>query len=60
MHEESDMISIQPRESTLTSEILHDDFHHGDILVLKKLERKQALHLISILRFDIRFIIVLI
>jgi len=60
MHEEPDMISIHPREPTLTSEILQDDFHHGDILVLKKLERKEALHLISILRFDIRFIIVLI
>ena len=60
MHEEHDMISIQPGEPTLTSEILHDDLHYGDIIFLKKLGRKQSLHLIYILSFDIGFIIVLI
>ena len=54
------MIGVQPREPALTSEILHDDFHHGDILVFKKSERKKSLHLISVLGFDIRLIIVLI
>ena len=34
------MISIKLGELTPTSEILHDDFHHGDMVVLKKLERK--------------------
>ena len=60
MHKEPDMISIQPGEPTLTSEILHDDFHHGDILVFNKSERKMSLHLISVPGFDIRLIIMFI
>ena len=54
------MIGVQPGKSTLTCEIFHDDFHHGDILVFEKSERKKSLHFISIPRFDIRLIIVLI
>lgn len=58
MHDEPDVIGVQPGESALTSEILHDDFHHGDILVFKKSERKKPLHLIYVPRFDIRLIVV--
>ena len=43
-----------------TSEIFYDDFRHGDILVFKKSERKNNFHLISVLGFDIRLIIVFI
>lgn len=60
MHEESDVIGVQHRESALTSEILHDDIHHGNILVFEKFERKKSLHLISVLGFDIRLIVVFI
>ena len=60
MHEEPDVIGIQPGKSTLTSEILHDDFHHGEILIFKKSERKKYFHLIYVPRFDIRLIIVFI
>ena len=60
MHEKPDVICVQPGESSLTSEIFHDDFHHGNILVFRKSERKQSLHLVSVLGFDIRLIIVFI
>jgi len=60
MHEKPDVIGVQLGESALTSEIFLDDFYHGEILVFKKSERKESLHLISILGFDIRFIIVFI
>ena len=60
MHDEPDVIGVQPGKSALTSEILHDDFHFGNILVFKKSERKKSLHLISIPGFDIRLIIVFI
>jgi len=60
MHEKPDVIGLQPRKSTLTSEIFHDDFHYGGILVLKESERKKSFHLISIHGFDIRPIIILI
>jgi len=53
------VVGVQPRKSTLTSEILHDDFHHADILV-KKSKRKKSLHLIFVLGFDIRLIIMFI
>ena len=60
MHEEPDVIGVKTRESSLTSEVLHDDFHHGDILVFNKSKRKKSLHLISIPGFDIRLVIVFI
>lgn len=57
MHENPDVISVQPGESSLTSEIFHEDFHHEGILVLKESERKNLVCLISVPRFDIRLII---
>lgn len=60
MHEKPDVIGVQSRKFALTSEIFHDDFHHGDILVFKKFERKISFHLIYVLGFDIRLIIVFI
>ena len=60
MHEKPEVIGVQPGESSLTSEVLHDDFRHGDIFIFKKSERKNSLHLISVLGFDIRLIVMLI
>ncbi len=48
MHEEPNMIGVQHGKSALTSEILHDGFHHGDIIIFEKSERKKSLHLISV------------
>ena len=33
VHEETDMIGIESRKPSLTGEVFHDDFHHGDISV---------------------------
>ena len=60
VHEETDVVSVQPGKSTLTSEIFDDDPHQGDIPVLKKFEREKPLHLTSMLRFNVRLIIMLI
>ena len=60
MHEKPDVIGVQSGKSALTSEIFHDDFHHGGILVFKEPERKKPFCLVSVPGFDIRLIIVFI
>ena len=60
MHEEPNVIGVQPGKSALTSEIFHDDCHHEGILVFKKYERKTSFHLIFVPGFDIRLIIMFI
>jgi len=60
VHEEPDMVSIQPRKSTLKSEIFDDNPDQGDIIVLQKSEGEKSLHLTSVLRLNVRLIIMLI
>ena len=43
VHEEPDMIGIESRKPSLTGEVFHDDFHHGDIFVKEVGERKNHL-----------------
>ena len=33
VHEEPNMIGIESRKPSLTGEVFHDDFHHGDISI---------------------------
>ena len=59
-HEESNMVSIQPGESASTSEIFDDHPHQWNIPVLQKFKGEKPLHLVSILRLDVRLIVMLI
>ena len=60
MHENPNVIGVQSRKFSLTSEIFHDDFHHESILVFKEPERKKPFCFIYLPRFDVRLIIVFI
>lgn len=44
------MVCVEFGKSTFTSEVLHDDFHHGRICIKKVAKREESLSLISIPR----------
>lgn len=58
--EEPDMVSVQPRKFSLTSEIFDDNPHEPVIPILQKFEMEKPLHLTSVLRLNVRLIIMLI
>ena len=60
VHEEPNMIGIESRKPSLTGEVFHDDFHHGDISVKEVGERKNHLLLILVPWFKIWLIIIMI
>ena len=60
VHEEPDMIGIESIKPSLTGEIFHDDFHHGDISVKEMRERKNFLFVILVSWFKIWLIVIMI
>jgi len=54
------MVSIQPRESSFSSEIFSDNPHQRNIPILQKFKGEKPLHLVSVLRLDVRLIVMLI
>ena len=60
VHEQSNMVCVEFGKSSFTSEVLHDDFHHGRICIKKMAEREESLSLVSIPRLQIWLIIVMI
>ena len=60
VHEESDMIGIEPRKPSLMGEVFHEDFHRGDISVKEVGERKICLFIILVPWFKICLIIIMI
>ena len=58
--EESNMVSIQLGKSAFTSEVLHDDFHHGSIVIKKVTKRQESISLISVSRLQVWLIILII
>ena len=60
VHEEPNMVSIQPGKYALTSEIFDDNPHQRNIPILQKFKGERPLHLVSVLRLDVRLIVMLI
>ena len=56
MHEKLDVIVVNPGESALTSEVFHDDLHHGSKPIQKLNKRKYLLNFIFIWCLEVRFI----
>ena len=56
MHEKPDVIVVQPGESSLTSELFHDDLHHGRKPIQQLTKRKYLLDVIFLRCLEVRFI----
>ena len=59
MHEKPDMICVQSGESSLTSEVSHDNLHHQCILAEEKTEGEKLSFFILVPGLEVRLKIVI-
>ena len=57
MHQQSNVVVIQPGEPTFTSEVLDNDFHRWRKPVFQKLEGEYSLHFVFVSSLDVRIIV---
>ena len=57
MHQQPDMILIQPGEYSFTCEVIHYEHHQRSIIVSKVSERKNVSWLLPIMRLEKLFVI---
>ena len=57
MHQQTDMVRIETRESALATEIPNDEFHQWCKLILQESERKNPAQVPHIPRFDVWLIV---